>query len=355
MILDKFLIDGHKLKYHPVEVAKFYQGEIFYPIYVEISPTALCNHRCIFCNYNYLGHSGKFPRHRMITLVDELAKLGVKSLVFAGTGEPFLHEDTINAIIQARQQGIDSAVSTNGVLLKEDMIKIIAEKLTWIRFSFNGGNDENYSKIHRTSQNDYYKALENIKKLLKIKNKLKSKITVGIQFILLPENKDFVIETGKMFKEVGVDYFVVKHFYHHPKNNYRIDESFRRKEFVSELQEIAQTLSTNEFNFIVRDYKRVEEVRKYKKCYGLEFIVYIREDGEVYTCFSYQEDKNTSIGNILNKTFEEVWLSPQKKKAIEYINNIIDKTKCQQNCRHHQINNYLWDLKHPEIRHLNFI
>jgi hypothetical protein len=68
-----------------------------------------------------------------------------------------------------------------------------------------------------------------------------------------------------------------------------------------------------------------------------------------------QEDKNTSIGNILNKTFEEVWLSLQKKKAIKYINNIIDKTKCQQNCRHHQINNYLWDLKHSEIRHLNFI
>jgi radical SAM protein with 4Fe4S-binding SPASM domain len=291
----------------------------------------------------------------MVTLVEELCKLGIKSIVFAGIGEPFLHEDTIDAIKKAKNSGIDVAASTNGALLDNEKIEIIAKNLTWIRFSFNGGNEDNYAKVHRTNKKDYSIVIENIKELKKVKDKLNSNITIGVQFILLPQNKDFVISTGKMFKEIGIDYFVVKHFYQHPKNKYKIDECFRTEALINNLKEEAKILTDNTFNFIVRDLSPVKEKRIYNKCYGLEFIVYIREDGEVYTCFSHQEDKNTSIGNILDKSFQEVWNSDRKKKAIEYINTKIDKNRCQQNCRHHQINNYLWDLKHPIILHKNFI
>lgn len=66
------------------------------------SPVANCNHRCLFCHYNYLGHKGKFPKGRMLTLVDELAKAGTRSLVFAGIGEPTLNSETIAAIETAK-------------------------------------------------------------------------------------------------------------------------------------------------------------------------------------------------------------------------------------------------------------
>lgn len=348
-----FNLDGHKLNYHPRAVADFLENRDINPIYVEVSPIANCNHHCLFCHYNYLGHKGFFRQGRMNNLIKELAAINVKSLVFAGTGEPLLHPETISAIEVARKSGIDVAMSTNGVLLKEEDLNVLANCLTWIRFSINGGNAKSYALIHQTKEEDYFKVLENIKKLKRKKDKSNASVAIGVQYILLPQNKDSVIDMAQIMRDLGVDYFVVKHFYKHSENKFEVNDSWPSDDIVKSLQISAKAMSDNKFSFIVRDKKHLFRERPYNKCYGLPFIVYIREDGEVYTCFSYQHDKNTSLGNIFEKSFLEIWNS--QKKVIDYINNCIDKKKCQPNCRHHQINNYLWELRYPSIEHINFI
>lgn len=353
--MKKLILDAHKLQYHPGAVADFLEGKDVVPIYAEISPVAYCNHRCIFCNFNYLGHKGKFPEGRMISLVGELAEAGVKSVVFAGSGEPTIHPDTMPAIENAKKAGLDVAMSTNGALLDDEAIEIIVKSLTWIRFSFSGGSPENYAKIHSTKESDYHLVLNNIKKMKGLKDKTGSNLTIGTQFVLLPENSEYVVSQAKIMKECGADYFVVKHFYESETSDLQIDDSFRTPELLDSLKKAAQELSDDKFSFIVRDVAHLERTRRYTKCYGLPFIVYFREDGEVYTCFFYQQDRNTSLGSIVNQSFKDLWRSEEKKEAIDYINEKIDKNKCQANCRHHQINNYLWDLRHNQPEHLNFI
>ena len=144
-------LDSHKINYHYKEINDMFKGNIQAPIYVEISPTGICNHKCLFCHYNYLGHEGKFKKGKVLELVKELASMGVKSLVFAGNGEPTLHIDTIEAISLAKSLGLDVALSTNGALLKNEHFEVLAKCLTWIRFSFNAGSDENYAHIHQTN------------------------------------------------------------------------------------------------------------------------------------------------------------------------------------------------------------
>ena len=223
---NRFKLDSHKLSYHYKEVCNFLNNNTTNPIYVEISPVGNCNHRCLFCHYNYLGHSGKFPENRMITLVEELKKANVKSVVFAGTGEPTIHKDTFNAIQKAKELGIDVAMSTNGAILKEKDLLIIAKNLTWIRFSFNGCNEDEYAIVHQTKKEDYFIVLDNIKKLVNIKKKINSPITIGVQCILLPQNKNNIINHAKILKDIGVDYFSVKHFYSHEENEFNIKEDF---------------------------------------------------------------------------------------------------------------------------------
>ena len=347
-------LDSHKINYHPKEIADMFAGKLEAPIYVEISPTGICNHKCLFCHYNYLGHEGKFQKGKIPELVREFASMGVKSLVFAGNGEPTLHVDTIEAIQLAKELGLDVALSTNGALLKEEHFEILAKNLTWIRFSFNAGSSKNYAYVHQTKNDDFDKVIENIKKLKATKERLKSNITIGTQFVLIPENKDFALEHGKMLKSLGVDYFSVKHFYNHSHNEFEVKEQIEDK-FIEALSNEAEKLCDDNFKFLVRSTANLSSKRDYNKCYGLEFIVFIDENGDVYSCFSHQYDKKTIMGNIFESSFKEIWKSQQKKDSIDYINNCIEKNNCQPNCRHHQINNYLWNIKNPSIEHVNFI
>ena len=347
-------LDSHKINYHYKEINDMFEGKLQAPIYVEISPTGICNHKCLFCHYNYLGHEGKFKKGKILALVRELADMGVKSIVFAGNGEPTLHVDTIEAIKLAKSLGVDVALSTNGALLKDEHFKDLVQNLTWIRFSFNAGSADNYALIHQTKSDDFNKVVENIKKLKATKDRFKSDITIGTQFVLIPENQDFALAHGKMLKGLGVDYFSVKHFYNHSHNEFEVVENISN-EFIEELSKEATNLCDENFNFIVRSTTNLTSQRVYNKCYGLEFIVFIDENGDVFSCFSHQHDKRTIMGNIFEKSFKDIWNSAQKKESINYINDYIDKNSCQPNCRHHQINNYLWDIKNPSIQHLNFI
>ena len=343
-------LDSHKINYHPKEIAQFLDGNLKAPIYVEISPTGICNHKCLFCHYNYLGHEGKFVKGKIIELIHELAKMGVKCVVFAGNGEPTLHVDTLEAIQLAKELGMDVALSTNGALLNEKHFEILAKNLTWIRFSFNAGSQENYAQ-----ENDYNKVIENIRKLKSVKDVIKSEITLGTQFVLIPENKDYVLQHGKMLKELGVDYFSVKHFYEHSHNEFNVNSNFLTDEFLENLTLESEKLCDESFKFIVRSTKNLSSQRVYDKCYGLEFLLFIDEQGDVYSCFSHQYDKKTILGNIFENSFKDIWNSAQKQDAVDHINNCINKNQCQPNCRHHQINNYLWEIKHPKMPHINFI
>lgn len=351
----KLPLDSHKLQYHPRPVADFLEGKEVIPIYAEISPVAYCNHHCVFCNFNYLGHKGKFPAGRMITLVEELAAAGVKSVVFAGSGEPSMHQDTFPAIVRAKEAGLEVAMSTNGALLKYEHLETIARDLTWVRFSISGGTPEIYSEVHRTKKEDFHVVLNNLKKLREIKDRTKSSVTIGTQLLLINENKDDVIPHARIMKECGADYFVVKHFCENDTNMFNSDVSFRTQEFMNRLKDAARELSDSGFQFIVRDESYLYRKRHYNRCYGLPFIIYFAEDCEVYSCFSHIYDKNTSLGNIERQSFIELWHSKTKIEALDYINNTIDKDRCQANCRHHRINEYLWDLKHNQPEHLNFI
>jgi cyclic pyranopterin phosphate synthase len=292
-------LDSHKVNYHVNEISDLFNKELKAPIYVEISPTGICNHKCLFCHYNYLGHEGKFKKGKMLELVQELAKMGVKSIVFAGNGEPTLHVDTIEAIQLAKCLGVDVAMSTNGALLKEKDLEILVNNLTWIRFSFNAGSEDNYELVHKTNRKDFNKVIDNIKKLKAKKDELNSNITIGTQYVLIPENKDFVLEHGKMLKSLGVDYFSVKHFYQHSHNEFEVKENIS-EQFIEDLSKKASEISTDGFNFMVRSTANLSQNRAYTD----ESIPTILAFGK--SCFNSYNKKALPqpISSILQPSFK---------------------------------------------------
>lgn len=355
MTMQKLELDSHKLRYHPRLVADFIEGKDITPLNAEVSLTDGCNHRCLFCNFNYLGHKRvSLPEGRMPKLVGELRRAGVRTVTFAGAGEPLLHPDLFPSLTLSKRIGLEAALSTNGVHFTPDQLSIAADTLTWIRFSINGGSPESYATVHRSGAGDFTRALNNIASLSMQKQKHGSIMTLGTQCVLLPENHKDIVALGKRLRDTGADYFTVKHYYPREEGDLAPDMSFRTNAYLEELHAAARELTTNGFTMTVRSADKLDRTRPYHQCRALPFFVYIRENGLLYTCFSHQEDAATAIGNLLEHDFPTLWNSPEKAKAIAHINASYRKNDCQANCRHHQMNLYLHDLAHPP-EHVNFL
>ena len=143
--MKNYNFDGHKLSYHPERVAELMGKGDCFPLYIEISPVGSCNHRCVFCAYDYIGYPNrKLDAERTISFLDEIAINGVKSVLWAGEGEPLLHPEIVRFVRHAKGCGIDSGMFTNGHLLSPDVAKEILPALTFLRISFNGGSAQNY-------------------------------------------------------------------------------------------------------------------------------------------------------------------------------------------------------------------
>ena len=351
----KLQLDGNKMLSHLDEIEKWKEDQwSINPIYIAFSPSSMCNHKCTFCVYHYKEFKPiYFPLERYKELVDEWSELGVKSIFFAGDGDPRLNKDCIEMVQYTKSKNIDIALNTNARLLNEEKSKILAENLSWIRVSLNAGSAANYSKIHGTSEKDFNIVLKNLEYLVKNRSNQNQEFVIGVQCLLLKENFLEIRELAKMLKNIGVDYFAVKPFLKHPLIEYN-SEIENKDEIIKELSK-AESLNDENFKFVLRQTNFYQsEERSYKKCLSGAFMIEVDARGNVYSCGPYINDENHLYGNIIENSFTEMWNSSKRKESTLYIQNKLDVSKCMPSCRPDSVNRFLWEIKNPPM-HINFI
>jgi len=355
--MDNFKIDSHKLIYHIPRLFQWQKGGDIYPIYVEIGLSGACNHRCIFCAFDFLKYKPDFLNSSSLkTFIHQAARKKVKSILYSGEGEPLLHKDIVEIIAFTKRKGIDVALSTNGVMFDEEKATEILPHLTWIRVSLNAGSKEGYAYIHGTKSSDFDLVIKNLKRAVRIKKGNKNFCTIEVQFLLIPQNSKELLRLASILSGTGVDYLAVKPYSQHPSSENRLAPLFKYKDLLF-LEEKLKKYSKDSFQVIFRKeaMKKIDEKKKpYQCCLGLPFIAHISADGYVYPCNAFAGKKSFSFGNICNDSFEEIWKGKRRKKIMSRIYNKWDVNKCRKSCRIDEINRYLWELKNPQP-HVNFI
>ena len=351
---DKIRMDSHKLIYHPERVAAWQRGENIYPIELEIGLTNACNHRCVFCAVDYTGYRPTmFDGQVLKERITEFADKGVKSIIYAGEGEPLLNKEAVNIINHTKASGIDAAMSTNGVLLTPEVSRDCLADLTWIRFSTAAITDASYEKIHQCKKGDLQIVLHNMEEAVRVKKDKHASTTIGVQLLLLPENKGEVVQMAKGLKKIGVDYFTVKPFSQHPQSGNILQVDYQ--ELLGVEQEL-KDIATDDYKIYFRAHSMQKLIckRDYDQCLALPFMVYIDAKGNLWPCIVFMGKEELSYGNLYQESFEEIWEGERRKKLMEYFYALDLEKNCRELCRLDEMNKYLAELKHPG-EHVNFI
>ena len=347
-------IDEHKLMLHPKRVSEWLERGDCYPIYVEIGPTNACNHRCIFCALDFLeNHKDYIDTDIMKKTLENMTSHGVKSVMFAGEGEPLLHKD-ISAFVQhAKKSGLDVSITTNGTLFNKEKIKACLPYLSWVRFSIDSSSPENYAMVHKTNKQDFDKVIENIENAVKFKEVNALETTIGAQFLLIPQNVNEVTKLAKITKEIGADNLQIKPYSHHPKS---LNEFIIDYDKYAHLESELEVFNSDKFQVLFRKQtmQRLQEKVNYDKCYGLSFSTLIDAKGNVIPCNLFYDNKEFTYGNLYKKSFSEIWESNRRRKILKESHNVKGIEGCRAGCRLDSGNRYLHRLKNPHP-HDNFI
>jgi len=315
--MQNIILDGHKLLWHKDRVEAWLKGERIAPITIDCSLTRRCTYQCLYCYGQLQANDEKrMTKEVIFRFLDDAAEIGVKAISFVSDGEstcsPYLYE----AILRGKANGLDMALGTNGYLLRDDKLEEILPCLTYLRFNISAGKPERYAQIMGCKEECFFKVYNTIRKCVEIKKRNNLEVTIGIQMVLMPQFSDQVMPFVKLGKELGVDYAVIKHCSDDEKGSLGINygEYFKLVPLLKE----AESFSTPDYLVKVKWSKILSKgERRYKKCYGPAFIMQFSGSGLVAPCgmLFNKRFKKFHIGNIVEKSFKEIWKSERYWKV----------------------------------------
>jgi cyclic pyranopterin phosphate synthase len=398
--MSKIFNPQQKILCHLDKVENYFNNKNPDPITIEIDPSNSCNHSCPFCISGHI-HLQKYKGTEFFNreildkecfekLVKELVTSDIKGINWTGGGEPTMNPYLGEAMSYIKNNSnIEMGMFTNGSMLKRfNLFEVLAKSLSWVRVSIDAGDEQTYNSLRKTNNsNNFNVVIQNIKNLIDVKKRLKSKIVIGVGFVVTKENYTEIKKFSYLFNEIDVDYCQFKPEIIQIERNHinssngvvQVEADFWLKKIVNSLKEAKNILGEK---FECNSYK-IEDLivdvtnygRNYKECIGSQFQPCIGADGHVYVCTNHRGHKKYSYGNIYEKSFKEIWANiDEKRRVMNIINNEEKFSKCTHLCKPHESNKILSSIKnnlsqkeyfkhlkdkskdlHKTLKHINFI
>jgi MoaA/NifB/PqqE/SkfB family radical SAM enzyme len=321
-------------------------------IYIE--PTVACNLDCITCFRNAWDQ----PLGRMTEETFERIYAGLKglphtpSVYFGGIGEPLFHQKTIEWIRRIKDLGVKVELITNGTILTEKKTRELIDTgldILWV--SIDGATADSFADVRMGAE--LPTIVENLKRLFKMrKGGHFPQPEIGIAFVAMKRNINDLPKIIKLGHTFGAKYYSVSNV-QPPTPDMQDDRLYLRT-----MHNIAylpspmlprlslpkidfngdtQAALTEAFNsgcnvtFAGNNWGGANDVCNFVES-GTMSIAWT---GEVSPCWplmhthtSYLHGKprisrKHVIGNVRDRSLEEIWLDPEYVRYRESLHNFI--------------------------------
>lgn len=260
--------------------------------------------------------------------VDIDKEFRVENISFSGiTGEPLVAKKAVKAAIEELfKNNIRIGMFTNGLLIEKDDLDTLT-KMSYINISLDAGSNEVYARLKCSGNKSHNLLFDNvlskINMLVEYKKNTGRDIEVNCSYLIYPENFELLYETAIKLKALGVNKLRLKRdIYGH-----RLLDSTQRSIYRDIIHNIKQELVDDMFNVIeVHDIDNVsEQVRDFSSCFIQHMMASVGSDGKMYPCNYHPKKNGYMFGNLLTKSFEEIWISDERLNIVREIPSICPK------------------------------
>ena len=302
-----------------VKLLRYFQP---YPAYIELEITTYCNLKCAMCEHTYWNEkprSMNFDQFKAV--VDQFPYL--KWIGLTGIGESYLNPDFHRILRHCKEDlGLIVEIFDAFYFVDETRARELVEMgVDQIYCSLDGATKETYEKIRVGS--DFDKVIQNIRNFVKIKNSRGQFFPVlDFHFIISKINYHEIIPYIELIADIAPG---SKILFTRLLHSYQEIDSFFMDiptKIMEEANELAARLNVK----LTWNMNTACNKPLMKDCVTW-YMPFIFVTGEVIPCCSGNEanrrefQKATSLGNIFEKPFSEIWWGNKYKKLRKQLRN----------------------------------
>ena len=290
------------------------------PRRIQIAVTALCNLRCIGCRYGRDFMPGaQLPWPLVREILDDAKAIGAWDVRLYG-GEPLLHPDLSKMVSHSVSLGLETFVTTNGMLLEQKLPSLYDAGLRRITIGYYGTGDAYNAYVQRP------KSFERLERgLAFLRERYGSEINVQINWLLSrpscsPEALNAVLEVAERFDlriQVDLVHYSLPYFSEGPDRELQFTAEDRpRVEAIARALEAAASASPKRFTQSIVGIRSIPDWLLLGKdmrvpCDSHQML-WVGADGSVQQCYV-----TFPLGNIHTTRLRDIVFTDAHRNAAK--------------------------------------
>jgi len=344
-------ISSSKVFAHLDRLAGWQRGEKPAPVTVEWDLSNRCVLGCQDCHFAHTHIKGPWASKLRVLpmayestgdladidlvqrVLPEMAKVGVKGIVWSGGGEPTTHPDLHHAAMAAYGVGLEQGMYTLGGTLNRGTAFLLSSLMTWIVVSLDCVDAETYAKEKGVPPERFDAACHAIRYLAEAKGAV-----IGVSFLLHGENYTGAWDMLALARELGATYTTFRPAIRVMPN--RPNECIDDRKWIHQAPLMLEYLAREPD--VEVDPARFAAYANwdghgYTECHGPRLNTTITPDGRVWIC--PQRRGVTPIGDLRFQSFADIWSKHPGHYTVD--------EGCRVMCRLHGVNEQLAAIAAP--------